>query len=279
MKQEPFVIERSYNAPVEKVWKALTDKEQMKQWYFDLSGFKPEPGFEFTFEGENEGRKFIHLCKITEVVPNKKLSYTWSYEGYEGLSHLTFELFEESEGTRLKLTHEGLETFPQTKDFKKENFAEGWTYITGISLKDYLEKTTIRREVAIKAPSMKVWNVLIDPSFTKQWAAQFSEGVYVETDWQKDSDVVWKDKEGNVGAKGKVMVNEAPSQLKVLFYDDANAASSTPLGTYAESYSINESEGETVLFVEAGPFVFQEADSFAPLWDKAVAKMKELAEA
>ena len=30
MKTEPFVIERTFNAPAEKVWKALTDKEQMK---------------------------------------------------------------------------------------------------------------------------------------------------------------------------------------------------------------------------------------------------------
>ena len=34
-----IVIERTYNAPVEKVWKAITDKEEMKQWYFDLDAF------------------------------------------------------------------------------------------------------------------------------------------------------------------------------------------------------------------------------------------------
>lgn len=84
MKNEPFEIERIYNAPVEKVWKAITDKDQMKQWYFDLAAFKPEVGFEFQFSGENEGRKFVHLCKITEVIVFKKLLYSWRYEGYEG---------------------------------------------------------------------------------------------------------------------------------------------------------------------------------------------------
>jgi len=53
MTHEPLIIERSYNASVEKVWQAITDKEQMKQWYFDVSDFKPEVGFEFTFNGEN----------------------------------------------------------------------------------------------------------------------------------------------------------------------------------------------------------------------------------
>ena len=140
MNAQPIIMERTYSAPVEKVWQAITDKEQMKQWYFDMPAFKPEVGNEFTFTGENEGRTFIHLCKVTEVIPNKKLSYTWRYEGAEGESHLTFELFEEGEETRVKLTHEGLETFPQTKDFKRENFVEGWTYILGTSLKDFLSK-------------------------------------------------------------------------------------------------------------------------------------------
>ncbi len=44
MKTEPFVIERTYNAPISKVWKAITDKEEMKEWYFDLAEFKPEVG-------------------------------------------------------------------------------------------------------------------------------------------------------------------------------------------------------------------------------------------
>lgn len=139
--QQPFVIERSYNAPVEKVWKAITDKAQMKQWYFDIAEFRLEVGFEFTFDGGKDDRVYHHLCKIIEVIPNKKLKYSWSYAGYEGMSFVTFELFDEGKTTRLKLTHEGLETFPHDNpDFAKENFAEGWTYITGISLKEFLEK-------------------------------------------------------------------------------------------------------------------------------------------
>jgi uncharacterized protein YndB with AHSA1/START domain len=140
---EAFVIERIYNAPVDKIWKALTDKDEMKKWYFDLKEFKPEVGFEFQFYGEGkQGEKFLHLCKITDVIQNKKLRYSWRYEGYEGISFVTFDLFAEGETTRLKLRHEGLESFPKTanNDIAKENFAEGWTYITGISLKEYLEK-------------------------------------------------------------------------------------------------------------------------------------------
>lgn len=138
-----IVIERTYNASAEKVWKAITDKDQMKQWYFDIAGFKPEAGFEFQFYGEGKtGEKFLHLCKITDVIKNKKLRHSWRYDGYEGISFVTFELFDEDGKTRLKLTHEGLETFPvtATNDFAKENFAEGWTYIIGTALKEYFKK-------------------------------------------------------------------------------------------------------------------------------------------
>ena len=141
MNNEPFVIERTYNAPIEKVWKALTDKQQMKQWYFDIAEFKPEVGFEFTFTGGSEEKKYTHLCKVLEVIPNKKLSYSWRYEGYPGSSIVTFELFDEGKETRIRLTHEGIETFPKNlADFAKESFAKGWTYIIGTSLKDFVEK-------------------------------------------------------------------------------------------------------------------------------------------
>ncbi len=69
-----FVTERIYNATVDKVWKAITDKDQMKQWYFDLAEFWPEAGFEFQFYGQGkEGEQYLHLCKITEVIKEKKL--------------------------------------------------------------------------------------------------------------------------------------------------------------------------------------------------------------
>jgi uncharacterized protein YndB with AHSA1/START domain len=140
MKPVPFVIERIVNAPVEKVWKAITDKEQMKQWYFDIPEFKPEVGFEFTFDGGAEDRIYTHLCKIIEAVPNKKLKHSWQYKGYEGESFVTWELFPEGNGTRVKLTHEGLETFPPLADFAKENFVAGWTEIVGKNIKEFVEK-------------------------------------------------------------------------------------------------------------------------------------------
>jgi len=141
MNNEPIIIERIYNAATTKVWKAISDKNEMKKWYFDLAEFKPEVGFEFQFYGGKEERQYLHLCRITEVIVGKKLTYSWRYDGYEGISYVTFELFNEGNQTRLILTHKGLETFPVSNpDFGKENFVEGWTHIVGISLKEFVEK-------------------------------------------------------------------------------------------------------------------------------------------
>ena len=136
---KPLVIERTFNAPAARVWKAITDVEEMRRWYFDLKEFKPKTGFEFEFTVEHEGFTYCHLCKITEVVPQRKIAYTWRYKGQEGDSLVTFELFGEGDRTRLKLTHEGLETFPKTPAFERSNFMQGWTQIIGTSLKDFLE--------------------------------------------------------------------------------------------------------------------------------------------
>jgi uncharacterized protein YndB with AHSA1/START domain len=141
MKTEPYVIERTYAASIAKVWKALTDKDDMRKWYFDLKEFKAEVGFEFQFSASATPEKqLLHLCKITEVIINKKLTYSWRYDGYEGISYVTFELFEEGTHTKVILTHEGLDTFPANDpQFAKENFVKGWTHIIGTSLKKYVE--------------------------------------------------------------------------------------------------------------------------------------------
>jgi uncharacterized protein YndB with AHSA1/START domain len=137
---DAVVLERTFNAPVTRVWKALTDVDQMREWYFDLKAFKPEVGFEFGFVVDHGGHTYDHRCRITEVIPQKKIAYTWRYHGHDGESLVTFELFAEGEKTRLKLTHEGLDTFPKTGAFARENFEKGWAQIIGSELKQFVEK-------------------------------------------------------------------------------------------------------------------------------------------
>lgn len=129
------------DAPVHRVWKAITNKNEIKQWSFDIAEFEPVVGFKFTFYGEKEGRKFLHLCEVTEVQINRKLAYTWTYDSHpEAVTIVTITLTAEGSKTMLVLTHKGLEKLPQDTDFSRDNFVAGWEDIIGKHLKKHVEK-------------------------------------------------------------------------------------------------------------------------------------------
>lgn len=139
MSQDIIIVSKLLDAPKERVWKALTDRDEMKGWYFDLKAFKPEVGFEFEFYGGTPEKQYLHLCKIVEVVPGEKLAYSWRYDGYEGNSIVTFELSEEGDKTKVTLTHTGVSSFPKDDpNFAVTSFTAGWTYIIETSLPQYL---------------------------------------------------------------------------------------------------------------------------------------------
>ena len=137
----------------------------------------------------------------------------------------------------------------------------------------YIEKT-----ILISAPALKVWDVLINPDYTRQWGEEFSEGTWVESDWQLASEVVWMTKDGEVGARGVITSCEPGSLLQIGFYDDVNSRPPLPLGEYSESYFLAEKSDATQFSFKAGPLPAQAIISHTLLWSNAVAKIKMLAE-
>jgi uncharacterized protein YndB with AHSA1/START domain len=142
MDTQPIVVERIFNVPASRAWEAITRKDEMKKWYFDLAEFNAVQGFQFQFTGgQTPERQYLHLCEIVEVIPEKKLSYSWRYDGYPGNTMVIFELNTQNDKTLLRLTHEGIETFPNDNpDLAIGNFTTGWNSIINIALKEYLEK-------------------------------------------------------------------------------------------------------------------------------------------
>lgn len=140
MDHDPIVKEVLITAPASDIWKALTDNAEMKKWYFDITVFKPEKDFEFHFFGGSEEEQYLHICKITEVIPDRKISYTWRYEIFPVITRVSFELFPDGNKTRVRLTHEGVGDFPAgNPDFARSSFEQGWEYLIGTSLKNYIE--------------------------------------------------------------------------------------------------------------------------------------------
>ena len=162
MSTQVILHERIFNAPIVKVWNAISDVSEMRNWYFDIEEMKLETGAKFKFiAGENEDKLYQHNCEITDIKTLYKLSYNWCYDGHPGVSNVTFELSEMENKTLLKFKHIGIDNFPKDNpDFAFDNFVEGWYYIIHIALKDYLEKpdkSTITVETTINAPLQKVW--------------------------------------------------------------------------------------------------------------------------
>ncbi|MDO5524238.1 MAG: SRPBCC domain-containing protein [Bacteroidia bacterium] len=137
--------EISISATVDRVWNALTQPEEMRNWYFDISNFEATEGeiFDFvvSFTDEDGEHNFRHLFEILEVVPHERLKHTWEHPGHSaGTSTLTWELVPEEDSTTVVLTHEGAESFLDegSKYFTEESYTAGWNDILQ-GLKEYLE--------------------------------------------------------------------------------------------------------------------------------------------
>ncbi|MDP4240053.1 MAG: SRPBCC domain-containing protein [Bacteroidota bacterium] len=139
---KPVIIEQTYKASVSQLWKALTDVTQMKKWYFEtLNTFQPEIGFETEFLVNTNDKNYLHKWKVTEVIPEKKITCRWKFGGYPGESFVTFEISTEKNLTKLRLTDVGIESFPQDNpDFSRESCIEGWNYFICKQLKEFLDR-------------------------------------------------------------------------------------------------------------------------------------------
>jgi uncharacterized protein YndB with AHSA1/START domain len=139
--EAPITTERTIAAPVERVWRAITDPAQMPRWFFEtIADFNAEVGFETRFSVNNGVRDYVHLWRVTEVIPNKRLAYDWLHPPFTGEGVLVWELDTTPDGTKLKISHRGVETFPQDDPaFSRQAGIEGWAYFAD-RLKAFVEK-------------------------------------------------------------------------------------------------------------------------------------------
>lgn len=141
--EAPVVVEDVIDAPIEKVWKAITDIEEMRHWYFDnIDAFKPEVGSKSNFVVKSEERSFTHLWTVTEVEAPNKITYNWKYKEYSGDSFVTWELFNVDGKTNVVLTASVVKNFDDAiPEFKRESCVKGWQYFICFRLVEYLKKS------------------------------------------------------------------------------------------------------------------------------------------
>ena len=137
----PIVVEQKYDASPARLWQAITDQDEMVQWYFaEIADFRPVVGHQVEFVVPVGDRRFVHQWEITAVEPEERISYSWQYEGIAGIGAVTWEISARAGGSALRLTNEGLETFPQDDPlFTREAAEQGWRYFVNDRLKAYLD--------------------------------------------------------------------------------------------------------------------------------------------
>ena len=133
---ESISFEFDLNHSPEKVWRALTDPELLKDWLLPAIGMKLEKGAAFTFRTEPVGGwDGVVQCRIADIEPMRKLSYDWGVGDMATV--VTFTLTPTATGTRMLLVQSGF------KESQKKNFGGaryGWKMMGG-KLVDLLERT------------------------------------------------------------------------------------------------------------------------------------------
>src|SRR6478672_2266118 len=129
------------DAPPQTVWRALTDPEITKQYFYHckvLSDWKV--GSTITFKGKIFWIFPVKLSgKIKQIEPGKLLQYTLQNHGSPGHSLVTDQLIDENGKTRLKITDDVGTAEGAAKRYK--NSMRGWDKILR-GLKRTVEKPT-----------------------------------------------------------------------------------------------------------------------------------------
>ncbi len=121
------------------MWQALTQKEQIEKWLMPSDDFELAIGKTFHMIGSNKGTQIPHICTIVEIVPEKKLSYTWAVKDMLSDTLVTYELEEQDGKTKLTLTHSGWDKATVTNDNAgRDAYNGGWEQVIP-GLKKYVE--------------------------------------------------------------------------------------------------------------------------------------------
>ena len=132
--EQTLTVERTYEAPIKRVFDAFADVEKFAQWFspnpnvnleiFDYD-FRSGGRYRICFHGAS-GSKDIVGGEYVSITPPTQIVFTWQWEAphtYEGHDTLvTIDLVDKGGSTLLTLTHEKL---PNTE--AKVNHSQGWT--------------------------------------------------------------------------------------------------------------------------------------------------------
>ena len=124
---ESIAFELDLHHPPEKVWRALTDPVLLTEWLLPVVDLKLERGAAFTFKTQPyPGWDGTVSCRILEIEPPRRLSYTWAVPFLDTV--VTFTLTPIASGTRLSIVQSGFKP-DQKREFGGARY--GWKMMGG----------------------------------------------------------------------------------------------------------------------------------------------------
>ena len=138
----PIVVETQLSGTRQQVWEAITVHDKMIEWYFDnIPAFEPKEGFNTQFPVHSESRTFTHIWHVTKVVPRQLITYHWTYTEYPGEGKVSFEILDNGDAVKLRLTNIVVKDFPEdVPEFKRQSCIDGWNFFIKDRLKNYMQK-------------------------------------------------------------------------------------------------------------------------------------------
>lgn len=128
-----IVVEEMFPHSPETIWKVLTTGELIGRWLrMPLEGFSPTPGTRFTFQTKAAGAwDGVIRCQVLDVVQNQTISYSWRGGDEANVGYgsrldtvVTWTIFPDAHGTRLRLVHSGFAT--PRNDSALQTMSNGW---------------------------------------------------------------------------------------------------------------------------------------------------------
>lgn len=120
------VVEREMAHPPEKIWRALTQGELIKEWLME-NDFQPSVGRKFRLRAAPFGKwDGVIDCEVLVVEPNQQLSYTWTTLGLESV--VAWTLTPTKTGTLVRIEQSGFRP-DQEPNFKGARY--GWNKFIG----------------------------------------------------------------------------------------------------------------------------------------------------